>query len=217
MRLKDLEGLKSLPAQIKAAKLGDEIHKQISDVYYYAWAQKLVEEGKVDEIKGVIAKAKEAKASAEILAAINAEVMKASLGVGKTFPDFKVKDLEGKELTLSSHKGKVVLIDFWATWCGPCMQETPNVIAAYKSYHSKGFEIIGISFDKDEAALKRVMKNKGMTWRQYFDGKGWSNKLGKKYGISSIPATFLIGKDGKIIAKNLHGKALGEAIAKALK
>jgi peroxiredoxin len=217
MGSKNLEGVKSLQAQAKTVGLPAAAQKKIGDLYYLVWAQKLSAEGKADEIKAVIAKAEEAKVDAKVLQACKAEIMKASMAVGKAFPDFKVNDTEGKELTLSSFKGKVVLIDFWATWCGPCMQEMPNVIAAYKKYHDKGFDIIGISFDKDEAKFKGVIKAKGMVWRQYFDGKGWGNLLGKKYGIRSIPATFLIGPDGKILGKNLRGSALEEAVAKALK
>ena len=112
----------------------------------------------------------------------------------------------------------MVLIDFWATWCGPCIAELPNVIKAYENYNDEGFEIIGISLDnaKDEDKLKAFVKDKKMTWAHAFDGQGWGNALAKKFGITSIPATFLIGKDGKVVASNLRGPALEKAVKKEL-
>jgi peroxiredoxin len=135
---------------------------------------------------------------------------------GAKFPDFEEKDLVGKPLSIANYKGKVVLLDFWATWCGPCVAELPNVIKAYEKDHEKGFEIIGISLDQDEQRLKTFIKDKNMTWQQYFDGKGWSNKLAQKYGIMSIPATFLLDGEGKIIGRDLRGDALEQALTKAL-
>ncbi len=140
----------------------------------------------------------------------------AAMAVGKPFPDFAEKDLEGEDLSLAKYKGKVVLVDFWATWCGPCVAELPHVLEAYKKYHDKGFEIVGISLDSDKQKLTSFIKQKEMPWKQYFDGKGWQNKLAQEYGINSIPATYLLDKDGKIIARNLRGEALKEEVAKAL-
>lgn len=139
-----------------------------------------------------------------------------ALKPGSVFPDFLEKDITGAPLSLGQYKKKVVLVDFWATWCGPCVAELPNVIAAYQKYHPKGFEIVGISLDQSESALKSFIKEKSMTWPQYFDGKGWENKLSRKYGIMSIPATFLLDGDGKIVAKNLRGPALEQELAKLL-
>jgi peroxiredoxin len=139
-----------------------------------------------------------------------------SLVEGATFPDFSEKDLAGKSLSVANYKGKVVLLDFWATWCGPCVHELPNVIQAYEKHHPEGFEIIGISLDQDEQKLKTFTTQKNMTWQQYFDGQGWGNKLAVKYGVQSIPATFLLDGQGKIIGKDLRGEALDAAIVKAL-
>jgi peroxiredoxin len=142
--------------------------------------------------------------------------IQAALAVGKPFPDFAEKDLAGNPLTLSAYKGKVVLVDFWATWCGPCVNELPNVLAAYKKFHDQGFEIVGVSLDEEEAKLTGFLKEQGMTWAQFFDGKGWENKLAVKYGIQSIPATFLLDGEGTIIARDLRGPALEAELAKRL-
>jgi peroxiredoxin len=136
--------------------------------------------------------------------------------IGQPLAPFSEKDLDGQPLELASYRGKIVLVDFWATWCGPCVGELPNVLAAYQKYHDQGFEIVGISLDKDRAALTSFIKDRGMTWRQYFDGQGWQNKLAEAYGIQSIPATFLLDRDGKIVAKNLRGEALDAKLAELL-
>ncbi len=139
-----------------------------------------------------------------------------SLKPGVAFPNFNEKDLTGAPLSISGLKGKVVLVDFWATWCGPCVAELPNVLAAYAKYHGKGFEIVGISLDQSEDALKNFLKAKAMTWPQYFDGQGWESKLGKQYGVTSIPATYLLDRDGNIVAKGLRGPALEAELARLL-
>lgn len=125
-------------------------------------------------------------------------------------------DLNGHKVDLATMKGKVVLIDFWATWCGPCVAELPNVLEAYKKHHDQGFEIIGISLDEDEAALKSFIKENNMPWPQYFDGKGWKNDIAQKYSVTSIPATYLIGKDGKVVGSNLRGAQLAAEVARQL-
>ena len=137
--------------------------------------------------------------------------------IGSRLPDFSARDLRGRRISSADLRGKVVLIDFWATWCGPCVAELPNVLKAYEEYHPKGFEIIGISLDKSRDALTGFIKEKNMPWAQYFDGLGWNNKLGEQCGIHSIPATFLLDGEGKIIAKNLRGPALAEKLAALLK
>jgi thiol-disulfide isomerase/thioredoxin len=161
-----------------------------------------------------------AKGAESMLAQIKAQAaskaIQRSLVTGAKFPDFSEKDLAGKPLSIAGYKGKVVLIDFWATWCGPCRAELPNVIEIYQKNHVQGFEIIGVSLDSDRAKLDSFLKSKGMTWAQYFDGEGWSNKLAKKYGVNSIPMTYLLDREGKIIGKDLRGDELAEAVTKAL-
>jgi thiol-disulfide isomerase/thioredoxin len=146
-----------------------------------------------------------------------AKKIQSALAPGVAFPDFNVKSVADQPLSVAALKGKIVLIDFWATWCGPCRAELPNVIATYGKYHDKGFEIIGVSLDSDREKLDSFLKQQnGMTWPQFFDGKGWSNELAVKYGVEAIPFTVLVGADGKIIGTNLRGEALGEAVGNAL-
>jgi peroxiredoxin len=145
-----------------------------------------------------------------------AKKIQLSLTEGAKFPDFEEKDLSGKPLSVSNYKGKVVLIDFWATWCAPCTTEVPNVVKAYEKHHDKGFEIIGISLDQQEGRLKTFIEQNKMNWPQYFDGLGWDNKLVQKYGIQKLPSTFLVDGDGKIIARDLRGESLDQALTRAL-
>ena len=133
---------------------------------------------------------------------------------GQVFPEFSpVVDLDGKPVSLADYRGKLVLLDFWATWCGPCIAEMPNIKAVYEKYHDKGFEIIGISLDTDEATLRKFIKENQLPWRQVFDGKQWETRLVQQYGIRSIPAQFLIDREGRVISVKARGERLGDLIA----
>jgi thiol-disulfide isomerase/thioredoxin len=146
-----------------------------------------------EKAKGI---AKELTASSDERVSQMAKALLAKLeAVGKPV-DIKFTAVDGREVDLAKMKGQVVLVDFWATWCGPCIAELPNVKAAYAKLHPKGFEIVGISFDEDKGALEKMLKKEAMTWPQYFDGEGWSNKFGQKFGITAIPAMWLIDKKG---------------------
>ena len=138
-----------------------------------------------------------------------------ALADGPSPLDLKFKAEDGTDIDLAKMRGKVVLVDFWATWCPPCRGEVPHVVAAYKKYHDKGFEIVGISLDQDEDALKTFTQQNEMTWPQYFDGQGWDNKISKDFGIQSIPTMWLIGKDGKLITTDAR-ENLDTQVAKAL-
>ena len=137
-------------------------------------------------------------------------------GDGPAPLDLKFTSVDGQSIDLSKMRGKVVLVDFWATWCPPCRGEVPNVVAAYQKYHDKGFEIVGISLDQDKDALVAFTKENGMVWPQYFDGKGWDNDISKGFGIDSIPAMWLVGKDGKVITTDA-GDDLDGQVESALK
>jgi len=130
--------------------------------------------------------------------------------IGVVAPDFTMNDPEGKPIQLSSLKGKVVLVDFWASWCGPCRQENPNVVKLYQQYHSKGFEILGVSLDKTKEDWLKAIKDDNLTWIHVSDLQFWQNAAARLYGVNAIPQSFLLDKDGKIIGKGLRGEQLAK-------
>ncbi len=134
--------------------------------------------------------------------------------INQIAPDFTMDDVNGKPVTLSSLRGKYLLIDFWASWCGPCRRENPNLVKTYKTYNKKGFEVVGVSFDEPEDKAKWVaaIKKDKLTWLQLSDLKGWECAAGKIYGISGIPMNFLLDPQGKIIAKGLRGADLDKKL-----
>lgn len=137
--------------------------------------------------------------------------------VGSEAPDFSQPTPEGKTLSLSSLRGKVVLVDFWASWCKPCRMEMPNVKRVYDQYKSKGFEIIGVSLDRDKGAWTGAIAQDGLPWKHVSDLGFWNNAAAQQYGVSSIPYTVLVNKDGKVLGKNLRGPALEEKLAEVFK
>ena len=140
-----------------------------------------------------------------------------STNIGQFAPEISLASPDGKEIALSSLKGKLVLIDFWASWCGPCRKEMPNVVKIYSKFKNKGFEIYGVSLDQDKEKWMEAITKDGINWPQVSDLKYWDNVAAKIYNVQGIPYTVLIDKDGKIIAKNLRGQELEKKIAEVLK
>jgi len=136
--------------------------------------------------------------------------------IGQQAPEIVLPTPDDKELALSSLKGKIVLVDFWASWCGPCRKEMPNVVKAYAKFKDKGFEIYGVSLDQDKGRWIEAIQKDGITWPQVSDLKYWDSYAAKLYAVEGIPYTVLLDKEGKIIAKNLRGAELEKAIEKAI-
>lgn len=137
--------------------------------------------------------------------------------VGQVAPDFTLNDANGKPQTLSSLRGKVLLIDFWASWCGPCREENPNLVAAYARYHNKGFEVLGVSLDSKKEKWLEAIKEDELAWNHVSDLQGWNSAAATLYGVNAIPMSYLLDKDGKIIAKNLRGGELTKKLDEVLK
>jgi thiol-disulfide isomerase/thioredoxin len=133
-------------------------------------------------------------------------------GIGKPAKDFTVKMLSGDSFTLSSQKGRVVLIDFWATWCGPCIKETPRKKKIYDAYRDKGFEIIGVSLDRRKRDVVKYIQDKELGWKVSYSGAFWSDPTARLYGVNKIPSTWLVDKKGILREIDLSGEALEKAI-----
>lgn len=137
--------------------------------------------------------------------------------VGQPAPDINFRSLEGKMVNLSAFRGKVVLIDFWASWHGPSREAMPKLKEVYRNYGPEGFEVIGVSLDRDERSLKRYLEENKIPWPQYYDGRHWDNYISKYYGVTEIPSTFLIDRGGKLARVNLHAQELPVAVQSLLR
>jgi peroxiredoxin len=136
--------------------------------------------------------------------------------IGQAAPEINLPSPQGTDIALSSLKGKVVLIDFWASWCGPCRKEMPNVIKAYAKFKAKGFEIYGVSLDQEKARWEEAIAKDGITWPQVSDLKQWNSSVVRQYNIQGIPYTVLVDREGKILAKNLRGGELEKKLTEVL-
>ena len=148
---------------------------------------------------------------------VSAQQRLGGVAVGQVAPEIAMKSPTGDTLKLSQLRGKVVLIDFWASWCRPCRMENPNVKKVYDRFHNKGFEILGVSLDKDKSAWTGAIKQDGLPWKHVSDLAFWNNAVAQQYGVSSIPYTVLVDRDGKVLAKNLRGPALEAKLAEIFK
>lgn len=133
---------------------------------------------------------------------------------GATAPDFTMNTPEDEPLSLSNLRGKVVLVDFWASWCGPCRKENPNVVRLYNKYKDQGFEVLGVSLDRQKKRWLQAIEKDGLGWKHVSDLKGWSNQAAQLYSVRSIPHTVLLDREGRIIARNLRGNMLHQELKK---
>jgi peroxiredoxin len=153
----------------------------------------------------------------QVAASLNPPTTSSRPEVGTIAPDINLPTPEGKMISLSSLKGKYVLLDFWASWCGPCRAENPNVVAAYNKYKDKKFVILSVSLDSKKDAWLAAIKKDNLTWTHVSDLKGWESAAARVYDIESIPSNFLIDPSGKIIDRDLRGDALEERLSSILK
>jgi peroxiredoxin len=173
-----------------------------------------------DEVDPLFAKlpasAKESKTGKEMTQKLNIARI---TGIGKLAPDFTQNDTLGNPVALKSFRGKYLLIDFWASWCGPCRKENPNVVKAFNKYKDKGFTILGVSLDQPNAKDRwmKAIHDDQLTWTQVSDLQYWKNAVAVQYGVQAIPQNFLLDREGKIVAKNLRGEALDKKLDELLK
>ncbi|MDL2215390.1 TlpA family protein disulfide reductase, partial [Dysgonomonas sp. OttesenSCG-928-M03] len=194
----------------------ENMKNKVGEFYFIHFSQAFTE----DQIKQLLAEATpEYKAKVEGMMAIGGAADMPQSFIGQNYINVSGLTPDGKNISLSDYigKNKVVLIDFWASWCGPCRQEMPNVVDAYNKFKSKGFEIVGISLDETKGDWEKGIKDLKITWPQMSDLKGWKSELSGAYHVSSIPFTLLVDENGKVIAENLRGKELHNKLQELLK
>lgn len=187
--------------------------KKGSPATYFATTY-LYEEPTIDLLQAAYDNMNKAVPSSKYTSAIKSQIDQVGpLDIGGLAPDIALNSPDGKVVKLSSLRGKVVLIDFWASWCRPCRMENPNVKRVYDLYKDKGFEIYGVSLDKEKSRWVSAIEADGLSWLHVSDLKGWQNAAAQRYMVNSIPFTVLLDKNGRIIAKGLRSQALEQKLA----
>lgn len=184
---------------------------------YYNLGYTLIKQGKEQEGIAAFKSYLEANPSAANAAEVRTIIANPKMAREKFAPGFKVKSVAGEELSSETLRGKIVLLDFWATWCGPCRVEMPEVKRIWKKYGEQQFVIVGVSLDSNRRAFESYVRTEEITWPQYFDGAGWGNKIARLYNVHAIPHTVLIDQDGIVRARGLRAGSLSDKIGDLLK
>jgi thiol-disulfide isomerase/thioredoxin len=201
-----------LPALVADAKTAD-VKKEVMQLEF-EMAQGEGDEGQMQKL---IDLAQKSGADGETISAFKQALDdEQAMPVGKPFPAFALTDTAGKLHSPADYAGKVLIIDFWATWCGPCMQEMPHVQALYATYHPQGLEILGVSLDQERQKLEQVVAARKIAWPMVFDGQAWDGAFPRACRVTSIPHTFLIAKDGTLVGKEFRGDQLEDAVKRLL-
>ena len=188
-----------------------------SVVSAYICEEQLAAQINEDELEAIVKKFPPEISTSEYVIKLKARIEEQKkIAVGILAPDFTMNDPDGKPIQLSSLRGKIVLLDFWASWCMPCRQENPNVVKLYQQYHPKGFEILGVSLDRAKEKWVKGIQEDNLNWIHVSDLKFWQNAAARLYAVTNIPQSFLIDKDGKIIAKGLRGEQLEKKLAELI-
>jgi peroxiredoxin len=213
--------LNQLMESEKAIKTCDKTMEEFKDdknlikLLTYEKSEALVDMGKIKEAKKLLDNLKKLVSKRE---ARHIAMFKKTIDtIGKPAKEFNEKDMQGKEFSLKKYKGKYILLDFWATWCGPCRRELPNIKEIWEKYKNKDFVILGVSLDTSRKKLEKFLEKEQINWPQYFDAKGWKNKIAKLYNVRAIPFTVLIDKEGKVKYVDLRGVKLKYALKKLFK